>query len=185
MREVILVESVKYLVVGEDAQLQVIVNKALVQCPQHGFKGDGVAPVLKDVVQALNLLGAVTQDDQFVALGQEVGERLPDEVKILVVDALRLAVQRQALDAALGSGLAVDKRDAPQFMQALDKQVGIHDLVGGLGVALVGDDGADRHAFLGNFADAGREPVLAAAQHDGVVAHIIQQRNVILTSAAR
>ena len=141
--EVILVEAVKDLMVGKDAQLQILIHKALVQRAQHRLEADGVATVLKDVVQALNLHGAVAQDDQLVALRQEIGKRLTDKVKILVVDALWLAVQRQALDAALGSGFAVDQGDAPQCVQPLDKQVGIHNLVGGLGVALIGNQCAD------------------------------------------
>ena len=64
------------------------------QRAQHGLEADVVATVLKDVVQALDLLGTVGEDEYLVALLEEVGKRLPDEVEILVVDALRLAVQR-------------------------------------------------------------------------------------------
>ena len=180
--EVILVETVKNLVVGEDAHLQVIVHKALVQCAQHGLKGDGVTAVFKDVAQALNLLGTVTQDEQPVTTRQEVGERLPDEVKVLVIDALGLAVQRQPLDTTCGSGLAIGVADAAQLPQALQEQVGINHLVHSLGVTLVGDKRTHRHSLTGNLADARFEPLFAAAQHDGVIAHIVDQRHIVLTT---
>ncbi len=140
--------------VGEDTHLEVVIDKALVQRAQHGLKGDVVAAVVKDVAQALDLLGAVAQDEQAVAAGEEVAERLPDEVKVLVVDALWLEVQRQVLHAALGHCLALGEVDAPQLVQAADEQVGVHHLASRLGVALVGDEGAHRHAFGSNLADA-------------------------------
>ena len=183
--EVVLVETVKNLVVGKHAQFQVLVDKALVQCAVDGLEGDVVAAVLKDVAQSLNLLGAVAQDDDAVALGQEVGERLPDEVEVLVVDALGLAVQCHAFGALLGCALAVGEGDALQPVQALDEQVGVNHLVGGLGVALVGNECAGRHPLAGNLADAHLEPLLAAAQHDGGVAHIVKQRHVVLAAARR
>ena len=67
--EVVLVETVKYLVVGEDTELQVIVNKAFMQRPEYRFKGNIITTVLKDVVQAFNLLDTVAQDDEPVATG--------------------------------------------------------------------------------------------------------------------
>ena len=73
--EVVLVETVKYLVVGEDTELQVVVNEALMQRPEYRLKGDIVATVRKDVVQAFNLLDTVAQDDKPVATGQEVGRK--------------------------------------------------------------------------------------------------------------
>ena len=109
-------ETVKYLVVGEDTHLEVVIDKALVQRAQHGLKADVVAAVLKDVAQALDLLGAVAQDEQAVAAGDEVAERLPDEVKVLVVDALWLEVQRQPLHATLGHCLALSEINAPQLV---------------------------------------------------------------------
>ena len=182
--EVVLVETVKYLVVGEDTQLQVVVNETLMQRPEYRLKGDIVATVLKDVVQAFNLLDTVAQDDKPVATGQEVGERLADEVEILVVNALWLAVQCQALHALFGSRFSGCEADASQLVQTVDKQVGIHHLVGGVGIAFVGDDGADRHALTGDFVDACCEPLLAAAQHDGVVADVVQQRHVVFSAIA-
>ena len=53
-----------------------------------------------------------------------------------------------------------------------------------LGVALIGNQGVGRHALLRYLADASREPVLAAAQHDGLVAHIVEQRHVVLPTAS-
>ena len=166
--------------VGKDAQLEVVIDKALMQSAQYRLKADVIAPVLKDVVQALNLLGAVGEDEYFIVLGQELRERLADEVKILVVNTLRLAMQRQTLHTLLGCRLAASEGDAAQCVQSSHEQVGINNLVGRLGVALVSDQSAYRHSLPGNLANACIEPLLTAAQHDGVIVHIIEQRHIVL-----
>ena len=57
--EVVLVEAVEKLVVGEDAQAQCVVGKALVQGLLHRGEGDAVSPILEDGADAVCLLLAV------------------------------------------------------------------------------------------------------------------------------
>ena len=57
--EVILMEAVEQLVVGEDAEVQGVVGKAFVQGLVDGGEGDAVAPVVEDGADAVGLLAAV------------------------------------------------------------------------------------------------------------------------------
>ena len=93
--EAVFVETVENLVVGKDAHALVVIYEAFVQGVQYGRKRDVVLAVFKYHAQAFGLLRAVREYVYLVALRYEVLERTAYEVEILVIDALRCAVQPQ------------------------------------------------------------------------------------------
>ena len=90
--EVVLVETVENLVVGEHAQMQIFIDKSLVHSAQHRLELDIVFAVVEDDTQTLNLFFAVAQNEDSVAFFQKTLKRVADEVEILVIDALWRAV---------------------------------------------------------------------------------------------
>ena len=113
--EVVLVESVEYLMVGEEAQAQVVIGKSLVQSMVDGCEIESVGytqrfrigrPAGMRVAQSLHLIAVeyITQTTclflrvgeyiQLVALQQIVFERLCKQLEILVKQRLGRNVER-------------------------------------------------------------------------------------------
>ena len=180
--EAVLVEAVKDLMVGEYTQLQVVVDKALVQGLVDGGELDVVVAVVEDGAQALDLLGRVAQDHDFVALAQEVVERLADEVEILVEYALRAAVQAQPC-IGLAGALAVAQVDAPEAVEAGQETRHVDHLFHGFGVALVGHQGILRERFLAYGLDAAPEPLHVAAGEHRLGLDVLEQRGAAVDIA--
>ena len=59
--EVVLVETVEYLVVGQPALAQGVVHKSLVQGALHGLEGRALSGLLENVLKAFGLLRTVGQ----------------------------------------------------------------------------------------------------------------------------
>ena len=86
--QVVFVEAVKYLMVGEEACLQVIVDESLVQSfvnRDEYFR--------KNVLQSFLLLLAICQDVESVALSGIQLQRLRQQIEILVEQRLSLGVE--------------------------------------------------------------------------------------------
>ena len=60
--EIVLMEAVEDLVIGEDAYVQVVVDEAAMQCSIDGCEADVCFLVAEDALQAVGLLAAVGQD---------------------------------------------------------------------------------------------------------------------------
>ena len=61
--QTVLMEAVEYLMIGEQTDLLVIVNKSLMECLVHRHEGNGLLRhTVEDLAQTLLLLGAVGQD---------------------------------------------------------------------------------------------------------------------------
>ena len=97
--EVVLVEAVEDLVVGEEAHLQGVVDESCVECPGDGGEAHSslrlpLAWMLReccfeDDFQAVGLLGRVGQHVESVAFVLVVLEGLRQQVEVLVEDGLR------------------------------------------------------------------------------------------------
>ena len=106
--EVVLMEAVENLMVGEEARFQVVVGKALVEGfvdrdDRGRWKVERGRRIVcrwcilfarsKNFLQAFLLLGAVCQDIEFKALQQIVLKGLRQELKVLVEQGLGLDVE--------------------------------------------------------------------------------------------
>ena len=174
--EVVLVESVKYLVVGEYAQSQVVVNKALVQRAQAGFKLDVIVSVVEDGTQSRNLLFVVAEDEDAIATRKKILERVTNEVEVLVINALRRAVQRHAC-LALKRALAIAKVNAAHRVEHSDKMADVDHLVHCALIAFLGNHRAGRHALIGNLAHTVLEPLGVAAHEHCLGLDVVEQRS--------
>ena len=77
--QVVFVETVKHLVVGEDAEVLVVVDKT---CVEGSF--DRLEASTQYLIQTGELLGTVSQDEEAIAVGQALRQRLLQKVKVLV-----------------------------------------------------------------------------------------------------
>ncbi len=95
--QVIFVEAVKNLVVGEEAQLQRVVNESLMNGFVDGKEMDGIhfcfCLFLKDILQTCNLFLAVGKDANLVALVHQSVKLLIHQLKVLVEKRLRRGVE--------------------------------------------------------------------------------------------
>ena len=93
--EVVLMETVEYLVVGEETSLQVVVDEPLVECAvdrlerQGGRCEDIVGGRVEDILQPLYLFLAVGQDIESIPLGKMVLQRLREQRQVLMEQRLR------------------------------------------------------------------------------------------------
>ena len=92
--QIILMETVEYLVVGKHAEPLVVVDEASMQRLLHGFETN-LALLGKDILQAFQLLGTVSQNKQLVVLCQIVLQRSLQQFEILVELGLGRCVERQ------------------------------------------------------------------------------------------
>ena len=173
--EVVFVEAVEYLVVGEHAQFQVVVHKSLVHGAQHGRERNLVASVVEYGAQAVDLPRAVAENSYVVAARHEVGERRAYQVEVLVVYALRRAVQPKAGVAALRA-LAVVQVDAPHCGKRAAEGCEVDHLAHGVDIGFAGNHRAGRHLLLAHGLHALQQPVGIAAHHHGVGAGKLKQR---------
>ena len=81
--QVVLMEAVENLVVGEDTQLQVVIHETGMEGTFNRIERHGTL-LGKDVAQAFQLLGAVCQDAEAIAASQALLQRLLQQVEILV-----------------------------------------------------------------------------------------------------
>ena len=87
--EVILMETVEYLVVGEEADAQIVVGKTLVKGILDGGKNHiGDSPRCENFLQTLVLFLAVGEDINLIALQEIVFERFGEQVEVLVEKGL-------------------------------------------------------------------------------------------------
>ena len=111
--EVVLVETVEDLMVGEDADAEVAVDETLVECLVDGIEGD-ISRIGQYILQALVLLLAVGTDVYLVALRQIVSEGLLEQVKVLVEQRLHRDGKSQMDDGRCRIGGAVAEFDAAE-----------------------------------------------------------------------
>ena len=78
-------EAVEDLMVGEEAGLGLVVDEALMDRRGYRSEADVVAPVLENRAEAVGLVRGVGEDQYAVSLAEEVGERVGDQVEVLVV----------------------------------------------------------------------------------------------------
>ena len=93
--QVVLVETVEYLVVGEQAEAQVVVYEALVQRLVDGGEADVLVFFGEDVAQTLVLLLTVGQHVELVAFQSVVLQRLLQQVEVLVEERLRRSLKAE------------------------------------------------------------------------------------------
>ena len=91
--EIVFVEPVKNLVVGEHATLLEVVHKPLVEGGCDGSEAYLVAPVGKNLFEAFKLFFAVGEYQYLISIIQKLCERVADKVEILVVYPLRRAFE--------------------------------------------------------------------------------------------
>ena len=92
--QVILMETVEYLVVGKDADPLVVIDESCMERLLHRLKTDSTL-FGKDILQALQLLDAVCQDIKLVVLSQILLQRLFQQFEILVELGLWSRMERQ------------------------------------------------------------------------------------------
>ena len=95
--QVVLVETVKNLVVGEAAEFQRVVDETLMDGSVDRDEMDGLhfrlGHLLKDILQSCNLLLAVGKDTDFIPLIHEAVKLLIHQFKVLVEEGLRRGVE--------------------------------------------------------------------------------------------
>ena len=91
--EVILMETVEYLMVGKAGHAHGVVDESAMNGLVHRREGDVAAALLEDGFQALGLLGAVGEYIHLVAPLYEVGERLLHQFEVLVEKRLGRSVE--------------------------------------------------------------------------------------------
>ena len=86
--QVVLVETVEYLVIGKDAELLVVIDEAGMERFLNGRECDGIllSPTLsvEDVVQTSQLLRTIGKDTETIAIGKALLERLLQEFEVLM-----------------------------------------------------------------------------------------------------
>ena len=115
--------------VGEDTQPQVVIGKALMKGVFHRSKVDRSMPFLstflsilttQDVLQAVQLLGTVSQDAQLVAFRQIVLQGLPQQVEVLMELGLRADMEGKAY-GILASLWSMLQENAPEAGNVVGK----------------------------------------------------------------
>ena len=86
--QVVFVETVEDLVVGEEAEPEVVVDETLVQRLVDALKAEA-ALLCEDVLQSFYLLRAVGQHEELVAFQEVVLQSLRQQVEVLVEQGLR------------------------------------------------------------------------------------------------
>ena len=131
--QVVFVETVEDLMVGEAAHPSFVVGKSFVEGLVDRCEGNGwqlrALPVVcrEDVVEALYLFGAVGEHEHLVALQDIVVEGLAQQGEVLVEDGLRRHIEGKG-----GSGSGVGPRtqfDGPEPFGSLGKLPFAHELV--------------------------------------------------------
>ena len=102
-----------------------------------------------------------------------MGERLADEVEILVVDALWRAVKREFCVAG-GTALAIVELEPAHAQRRCFESLGVHHLEHCVHVAFLRLDGALAHRLAGNGIDALEQPVDVAHHEHGVGACVVE-----------
>ena len=85
--------AVEDLVVGEDGEVEVVVDEAGMQGMVHRREGDTRLFVAEDALQAVRLLLAVGKDVEVSAIVVQRLEGLDEEVEVLVEDGLRVSTE--------------------------------------------------------------------------------------------
>ena len=186
--EVVLVEAVEQLVVGEDAQAQLVVGKAFVQGLLHRRKGDLLAPaLLEDGTDAVGLLGAVATDIDGIAVGQIAGKAVGHEVEVLVEDGLRRRVElKRSVGRACGLGAelqAAEVEGTDGELAAVDELAFQTDVTALL--RLAGGDGLGCQGFVVHLLDAFAQPQEVAHGQDGVGGQEVEERHHAARAACR
>ena len=78
-------ESVEDLMVGEEAEFQLVVGETLMDGMVNGREDDVIATVAEYIAETLVLIRRVAEDKDSVALRDERCERLGYEVEVLVI----------------------------------------------------------------------------------------------------
>ena len=170
-------ESVENLVVGEEACLDVVVDKSLVERTLDGSESDVVATVVEDVFEAIGLVGRIAEDIETVAVADVAREAIGYEVEILVIEGLWRAVEIE-LGVCLQCCHAIDRSailDNLELHQSLAEGLAIDHMVHGIAVALVGDDGCRRDGRRGDGFDARHEPTDRLTDDDGLLVDEVEK----------
>ena len=110
--DAVLMEPVENLMVGEAANLHVVIDETLMNGAVDGDEWHGIVcgliiaaavHLVEDVAQTLLLLLAVGEDIDLVALKNIVGECLPQQLEVLVEQRLRLGVERDGALTLIGA----------------------------------------------------------------------------------
>ncbi|GFI52765.1 hypothetical protein IMSAGC021_01071 [Muribaculaceae bacterium] len=123
--------------IGEDAEFERVVGETFMDRRHDGREGYVVAAVGEDYLQALDLLLAVAEDADAVALGEEAGETLADQLEILVVDGLRGAVE---VNRGPGGGVGLSGGREAQLTERAEgtgEGLAVDHLLHGVGVGAV------------------------------------------------
>ena len=86
--QVVFVETVEDLMVGEETDFRVVVHESLMDSAVDGRELDLVAPVFEDGLETLVLIGGVGEYEDAVAVVEELRERVGYQREILVVKGL-------------------------------------------------------------------------------------------------
>ncbi len=111
--DAVFMEAVEDLMVGEAANLHVVIDESLVYGTVDGNERHGVVQglvvscgtvhLIENVAQTLLLFLAVGEDIDLVALQDIVGERLSEQFEVLMKQRLRLGVARDGGFALIGT----------------------------------------------------------------------------------
>lgn len=140
--------------VSEHANLAVTVNKTFVKSGNDRNKADLFLSVLKNLTQTFNLLGAVAQYIYCVAVTQELAERLTDEVKVLVEQALRSASEVNSMGATVGLFVCGGEMYLPETGKGFAELFWVNQPADRLSIPLISKQRALAEPLLFNCPDA-------------------------------
>ena len=93
--QIILMETVEYLVVGKHTYALLMVNKPLMNRLLNSSKFNVVTPIFEYRLDTLRLLLTVTADKQTIAILHILLQTLAQQVEILVEDRLHIRFKHQ------------------------------------------------------------------------------------------
>ena len=94
--QVVLMETVEDLMIGEETDTEIIVGKAFVKCLFDGCEDDILSHFGKDILQTLVLFLTIGEDVDLIPLQQIVLKGLGKQVKILMEERLHRNMELQS-----------------------------------------------------------------------------------------
>ena len=148
--EVILVETVENLMVGEQTGLGYMVNEAFVERRVGRSERYVITTVGENGAQTFDLLLAVGKDVDPVAVSEKTFERIGDEIEILMIEGLRRALE---VDRGVGAGGCVSRGrelQSSEIAEPRGERIAIDKPCHGRGVAFGGYGGTFGEGFAGH-----------------------------------
>ena len=91
--KIIFMETVEYLMIGEETVLTLVIHKTLVDCTVNCRKFYIISTVFKYGFQAIGLISGVAENENTVTLGYEISETIGYQSEVLMIQCLRSATE--------------------------------------------------------------------------------------------